>query len=395
MLHEDYDNSKAQWEMEQIPTLCKDCFEPLTDALCKECEYYDKLEPTINNMKNEIVKVETNQLEEVIKNSGLAIQEGEEIKAAYLPFLSRLMEIQEQSTKINFEAPASIDETIARELRLKAVKVRTDAEKLKDDQKRVDLLRGKIKQDTYNLIASSCKLAEDVFFNVEKAREIAEKKAKEQLRIDRSEKLSPYTESVALFQLGEMTEDLFSELYSSLRITHENKLVAEKKAEEARLAAIESERVKNVQIRLENEKLKKEADEKERALKAEREKAEAEKEKARKEQEEKDKKAEKERTELLASANAERIKRENLEAELKRKKDAELKQQEADKKAIEAFKKKEKLAPDKTKLLAFGQELNNIARPEIKSIEAAAIMSTINGYLAKLDKYIVDEASKL
>lgn len=346
-------------------------------------------------LKNEIVKIETTQLEEVVKNSGLALNEGEEIKTAYLPFLVRLSEIQDQATKINFNEPTELDEKISRELRLATVKVRTDAEKLKDEQKRVDLLRGKVKQDSYNLIASSCKLAEEVFFNVEKAREIAEKKRKEQLKIDRSEKLEPYCDAVSLYPLGEMSEEQFSELYAALRSSHEMKLEAERKAEEARLAEIEAEKKRQEEIRLENERLKKEAIEKERLAEIERQKQAA---ILKAEQE----KAAKERAELMAKAEAERKEKERLEAEMKTKKEAEEKAQreasakiEAEKKAKALAEKNAKLAPDKDKLLAFGQSINDLPRPDIKSIEAAVVMSQINGLLVKLNNYIVTEANKL
>jgi hypothetical protein len=192
-------------------------------------------------MKNQIVKIESTQLEKVVTESGLAIQEGEEIKKSYLPFLAQLAEIQSQATKINFDSPTEIDETIARELRLKTVKIRTGSKELKDEREKGYLLRGNLEQAAYNLIEASCKITEDVFNNVEKAREIAEKKRKEQLRIDRSEKLSPYTESVVMYPLGEMSEEQFSELYAGLRTSHEMRLEAERKAEEKRLAEIEAD----------------------------------------------------------------------------------------------------------------------------------------------------------
>jgi len=346
--------------------------------------------------------IKPNQLEEVIKDSGLAIQEGEEIKQSYLPFLNQLAEIQSHAGKINFENPTDLDENIARELRLKTVKVRTGSETLKNDRKRLSLLKGNLEQASYNIIAASCKLTEEVFFNVEKAREIAEKKRKAQLKIDREEKLSPYTEAAFLYPLGEMSEDQFNELYSGLRIAHENKLAAEKKAEEERLAEIEAGRIRQENIRLENIKLQKEAEKREKQITAERERI-------RKENEEKDRlaeiehkknaeilkaqqeKANKERAELLATAEKERIRRQNIEAEVKRKKDADdkLKRDRA------AEEKKARLAPDKTKLLAFGQALNNVPRPEIKSVEAVEVMAAINGMLARLDAYIVDHANKL
>jgi len=349
-----------------------------------------------------LVVIEPNQLEEVVKDSGLAIQEGEEIKQSYLPFLNQLAEIQSQASKINFESPTGLDENIARELRLKTVKVRTGSENLKNDRKRLSLLKGNLEQASYNIIAASCKLTEEVFFNVEKAREIAEKKHKEQLRADRAEKLSPYTESASMYPLGEMSEDQFNELYSGLRIAHENKLAAEKKAEEDWIAKEKAESEERQTQMLENIRLQEEAKERERQIAYERERS-------RKENEEKERlaeidrqknakiladqraKADKERAELLATAEKERIRRENIEAEVKRKKDADdkLKRDKA------SEEKKAKLAPDKIKLLAFGQALNNVPRPEIKSVEAVEVMAAINGMLARLDAYIVDHANKL
>lgn len=364
-------------------------------------------------MKNEIVKIESTQLEKVVTESGLAIQEGEEIKKSYLPFLAQLAEIQSQATKINFDSPAEIDETIARELRLKTVKVRTGSKELKDERKKGYLLRGNLEQAAYNLIEASCKITEDVFNNVEKAREIAEKKRKEQLRIDREEKLSPYTESVTMYPLGEMSEEQFSELYAGLRTAHEMKLEAEKKAEEKRLAEIEAEKIRQENIRLENERLKKEAEEREKVMQTEREKT-------RKENEEKERlaeierkknveilkaqqeKAAKERAELLAKAEAERKEKERLEKEISDKKAAEEKAETERLKAIEiekkirlAAEKKAKLAPDKDKLLQFMQAINDLPRPEVKSIEAANIAANANSLLVKVANYILENANKL
>jgi len=364
-------------------------------------------------MKNEIVKIESTQLEKVVTESGLAIQEGEEIKKSYLPFLVQLSEIQSQATKINFDSPAEIDETIARELRLKTVKIRTGSKELKDERKKGYLLRGNLEQAAYNLIEASCKITEDVFNNVEKAREIAEKKRKEQLRIDRAEKLSPYTESVVMYPLGEMSEEQFSELYTGLRTTHEMKLEAEKKAEEKRLADIEAERIRQESIRLENERLKREAEEKEKALQAEREKirkenaekerlAEIERKKNAENLKAQQEKAAKEKAELLAKAENERKEKERLESEIKAKKEAddkakkdtELKLQ-AEERARKAEEKRAKLAPDKTKLLNFMQAINDLPRPEVTSIEAANIAANSNALLIKVANYILENANKL
>ncbi len=342
-----------------------------------------------------LVKIEPAQLEAVIENSGLQISEGEEIKKSYLPFLTQLSETQSQSSKINFENPSGLDENIARELRLRTVKIRTSAEKLKDERKKMYLLRSNLEQASFNIIAASCKLTEEVFFNVEKAHEIAEKKRKEQLKTDREAQLSFYTEVANMYPLGEMSEEQFNDLYSGLRIAHENKIAAEKKAEEERIAKEKAEAEENERIRFENEKLQKEAEERKKQITDE-------KEKIKKESEEKDRLAEIERkkqaqilADIQAKAEVEHEEKERLAAEIKAKEDADKKAKDAEERHKKAVEKKARLAPDKIKLLKFMQEINDLPRPEVKSIEAADIASKVNIMLVRAANYIKDNADKL
>ena len=372
-----------------------------------------------------LAKVNPSDLEIIVKDSGLPTKEADEIKSSYLPFLNQLSDTQLAAVKINFENPSDLDENIARELRLRTVRIRTGAEKLKDERKRMYLLRGNLEQASYNLIASSCKLTEEIFLNVEKAREIAEKKRKEDLRRDRSEKLSPYTEDVALYPLGEMSEERFSSLYTTLREAHERRLAEERKVEEERKRleaekALHEERKNSIlnlwqfvpeeekqanfgtwdqekwdnlilflkdkkntydqeqeRIRKDNERLAQEARKKQEQIEAEIKKAEKEK----KELEEKVRKAQEDKERAEANLKA------KLEVEKKAKAEAERKKKEAEKKA--------KLAPDKNKLLAFAQSIDDLPRPEIKAIEAANIIANANTLLCKVRDYITEKASNL
>jgi len=221
-------------------------------------------------MTNEIAIIKPTELEEVIKSSGLQIQEGEEIKQSYLPYLIQLAEIQEQSSKINYDLPTAIDETIARELRLKTVKIRTGASDLKDSRKKIHLLKGNLEQASYNLIAASCKLAEETFVNVEKAREIAAKKAKSELHEARLLKLSEFCDNAQIYPLGDMTENDFDSLISGMELAKIQKEAADKAIEDARLLAIETERAETLRIKLLNEKLEAEKLAAEKALELER-----------------------------------------------------------------------------------------------------------------------------
>jgi hypothetical protein len=316
-----------------------------------------------------LVLVKQTELEEVINKSGLEIQEGEQIKQSFLPFLLQLSEIQEQSNKINYENPSQLDETIARELRLKTVKIRTGASDLKDSRKKIHLLKGNLEQASYNLIAASCKLAEETFFNVEKAREIAEAKRKSELKAQREEEILPLIEFAPFVgNLGEISEEEYQKLLKYAKDQQRAKIEADRKAEADRLAKEKAEAEERERIRIENERLKKENEAKEKQLAFERQKAEelaakekakadAERklieEKARKEKEEADRKLKEQQEKARIEAEKAAKEKAKLEAELKAKKDAEeLAAKEAKRREEEERKAKEKAAkaPDKEKL---------------------------------------------
>lgn len=267
-------------------------------------------------METKLSVVKPEELDVIVKQSGLEIQEGELIKQSYQPFLNDLAQIHEQATKINFAAPTELDESIARNLRLKTVKIRTDSEKLKDSRKHGYLLRGNLEQAAYNLIAATCKVAENEFTNVEKAREIAEAKRIEALRIERTVALSRlgWGGSVTL-NVGKLDDQTYNAMLSGLKKAEEDRIAEEKRIEEERIAAAKKAEEERAAMISENERLRKEAEVKEKALAAERAKVEAERkaadDKARKEREA----AAKKLAEEQAKADAER---KRLEAEAER-----------------------------------------------------------------------------
>ena len=304
---------------------------------------------------------EQQQLEVVLEKSGLVLSDAETIKQSYLPFFEQLAEIKEQSSKIDYTNPTQLDESIARELRLKTVKIRTGSEALKNERKKVHLLRGNLEQDSWNLIKSTCLLSEETFAQVEKASERKEAARKSALKSERSDLLKPYTEQSEIYPLGEMSQDAFDDLLNGMRLAHEARVEAFRKAEEDRIAREKAEAEDRERVRLENERLKAEAIQKEKELQAERAKVEAEKKaleaKAEKERKAIEAKAKAEREMNEAKLKTERDAKEKLQAEIKAKADAEEKaKREAEiklKAEIEAkqiAEKKAALAPDKVKL---------------------------------------------
>lgn len=334
------------------------------------------------------------KLDEVITSSGLQLDEANQVKENYLPFLSELQTIKEQSGKINFESPTDVDEKIARDLRLKVVKIRTGAGTVKDARKKIHLLKGNLEQAAYNLIKADCELIEEAFTQVEKARQIAEAKRKAELKEERLKLLADYTEVINpdFIDLANMSDEDFTKVMDSAKLSLQTKRDAEAKAEAERLAAIEAERKRIEEQRIENERLKKEAEEKEKQLEAERKKASEEAEKVRIENE---KKLAEERAK--AEEAAEKLRVENIWklAEEKRKADAERKiaeeaskklQAEADAKLKaeqdKARKEKEVADAERAKLEAELKAKKDAEELERKRIEAE-------------EKKKADEAKKL
>lgn len=297
------------------------------------------------------------ELERVVLESGLELSEGEQIKQSYLPFFIQIAEIKEESKKINFENPTELDEKIARELRLRMVKIRTGSATIKDERKKIHLLRGNLEQSSYNLIKTGCELEEEIFLQVEKKREIAEKLRKENLKNERLELLKDFCETPEIYPLSEMEEESFNDLFEALKIAKQQKEAKEK----AELLRLENERIEKEKAieaqRLENERLKQEAEKREKELVIEREKVKKEKEaielKAKQEAEKlaEQNRIEKAKQELILKK--EREEKERLENELKSKQEKErkieLERIEKEKAKLLAKEKAEK-APIKDKL---------------------------------------------
>jgi hypothetical protein len=345
------------------------------------------------NTNNGILKIEViptiskefEQLETVVKNSGLQIQEGEEIKASYLPFLNQLADIHEQANKINYDNPTVIDELIARDLRLSTVKIRTGSSKLKDERKRIYLLRGNLEQASYNLIAASCALTEDTFLRVEKFQEIKENKRKADLKALREIELLPFIDFCpTITDLGGLSDAEYANVLKFAKQMQAEKIEADKQAEIERLKAIQDEADEKERVRLEILELKKQAEIKEKELQAEREKAEKErielelkaaadlKESTAKHYAEMEKAAEK--------LKAEQIEKDKLQTELDLKAETERKQAEqvkADNLKQLEIERKNSMAPDKEKLVKWIESLT-IKGVETENLKQSSQLVAIN-----------------
>lgn len=339
-------------------------------------------------MKTEISKLNPAEF-------GLKEDQAETIEKAFMPKIierNALSEMYETLIKSELSPELCME---AGSLRKKLVKVRKGIADIHRTQKAFYLAAGRFVDAWKNKETMPIEQMEEKLTSIEKYYENLEKERKNKLRDERIAELVKYEVDGSLMLLGEMKEEVWVNFLAGIRLQYEQKKEAEKKAEEDRLAAIEAEKKRQEEIRLENERLKKEREELERKQEAERKKMEAERakaEKARKEAEAK----------MLAQARADREKlevaraeKEKAEAELREKREAEERvRKEAEERAIAeekariAAEKARAAAPDKIKLQQLASDIKNISLPELKTAEAQTILAAVKTLLSKVNNYI-------
>lgn len=249
------------------------------------------------------------------KEFGLEKSEAKQIEAVFTPMLEKMTDLEQQFNEV-VSLPMN-DETCqrARALRLKYVKIRTGTAKIHKKAKAYYLAGGRFVDGWKNAQAFASQGKEEQLEKIEKHYEILEEKRIAELEEERLALLDPYEIDASGLKLGEMEEDVWENFFAGTKMRHEEKLEAERKAEQERIAAEEAEKERQRKQAEENARLKAEAEKREREIAEERKKAEAERkiaeEKARREREE----AEKARMVAEAKARKEREKRERAERE--------------------------------------------------------------------------------
>jgi hypothetical protein len=334
-------------------------------------------------MENEIVKIKASDY-------GLEESKAKEIESLFTPMLSKMSELENEYNDILKEEINPETCQRAKDLRLSYVKIRTGTAEIHKKAKEFYLNGGRFVDGWKNaqLFASGEK--EKTLKSIEDHFENQERERIEKLRTERIELLKPYTEIEPL-ALGHMQQDVFDNYLSGIKLAHKQKIAAEQKAEEDRIAKEKKDAEERENQRLENIRLKEEAIERDRLAEIERKKQAdiLAKQKAESDKREK---------ELKEKVDAEKKERDRLAAELKEKEDkekAEQKKKDDEEKARKNEEKKAKLAPDKVKLLNFMQAINDLPRPEVKSIEAANIAANANSLLVKIANDIKESANKL
>lgn len=345
--------------------------------------------------KSELEIIVPNELQPVVNNTKVEASKAEQHAMAFAPSMGEYITLAETIKKLNKSNPSANDAKLAREARLKMVKVRTGAEEIKDARKEGIKAEGDLIQALFNVVKNSCILTEGEFMEVEKHQERIEAKRIEDLVLERSHMLIQYGTDTTYLPLGIMTDDQFNKLFENEGLAFNARKEAVEKAEQARIEAeklAEQKRIDDERIeaenreaqRLENEKLRKENEEKQKQLAQERE-ASA------KESKRLADIAEAERKEnqiAIDKANAEIVK---IQSQLKAKQDAEIE----DRKTKEAEQKAALLAPDKVKVRKLYEDIKAIQIPEFESNEAKYIGTKSLEAIKILLQDIITDSKKL
>lgn len=344
-----------------------------------------------------------NKLELIVKESGLEKSKAQVLLTNFSNYFEIAAEWEKKASElvVTDESQTTLMK-MAKEARLFLKQKRVAIENTRKELKEQSLREGQTIDAIAKILKNLIEPIEGHFEKQEKFAEIREDDRKQARMIERNEILSSLNYDYSFTDTKNMSDQQFDLLVKGIKSQIQEKIEAERKAEEERIAREKAEQEERERIRIENEKLKAEAEEKERQLQKEREesaKREAEL-KARQEQElEKQREearieAEKQakiRAEQQASIEAERKEKERIEAELKSKREAELKA-EADKLASE---KKAASAPDKQKLIALADTFKQVVIPSLKTSEAVAITAQIAELQRRLVDFIITKSNTL
>jgi colicin import membrane protein len=212
-------------------------------------------------MENAIVKINPTEY-------GLTDETAARIEAQFTPMLARMTELEGEYNAIlglNIEDPNTAK--LAKDLRLKYVKVRTGTADIHKVQKAYFLNGGRFVDGWKNAQLFASQGKEESLERIEKHAENLERERLEKLQQLRVALLAEYVENASELSLSGMEQDVFEAYLSTKKQQYEDRKAAELKAEQDRIAREKAEAEERAAQRLENIRLKEEADKREAEIK--------------------------------------------------------------------------------------------------------------------------------
>lgn len=209
-----------------------------------------KVIPEVNPDETPVVDM---NFEIVPPDLGLAVGSKASIEDAFAPFFI-------EATKMAKELSAITSPKIAKAARLEVKRVRTAANKVREDMKREYLIMGRAIDGANKLLLSIVEPLEKSLEDIElfEARKlVAEREAWTKVRL---ETIQPYLDPLLpVPNLMDITDDQFESMLADAKVAHEARVERARKAEADRIAKEQEEKDRLEKLRLENERLKREA----------------------------------------------------------------------------------------------------------------------------------------
>lgn len=214
------------------------------------------------------------------KDYGLTDVTAKQIREQFEPMLKCMEGLENEYNQV-VSLPIEDIETAkkAKELRLKYVKVRTGTAEIHKEQKAFYLNGGRFVDGWKNAQIFASEGKEKALQEIENYKENLEKQRIEKLHSERLELITPYINAEDVYFYGSMQADVWEAYYNTKVKNHNDKIEAEKKAEQERIEKEKREAEERENQRLENERMKKEIDAKNKLIAEEKSRAEQEKKK--------------------------------------------------------------------------------------------------------------------
>ena len=292
-----------------------------------------------------------------------------QIKATFEPMVQMLETFEQKYNEVIETASKGITPEVsatAKRLRLDIAKVRIDAEKARKEMKDEYLRAGQAIDGANNILKWAVTDRENKLKEIEEHAERMEAERISKLQAERVELLSPFVPDAEARNLSGMDEDVWNAYLNTKKQEHQDRIDAEKKAEQERIAREQAEAEERERQRAENERLKAEAEAREKELQA-----------------------------VQAKLKAEAEERERIQAEADRKERERVAQIEAEAKAKAEAERKAKSAPDIEKLKTFADQIASIQAPEVSGDEAKKIITDAMGLLSKVSTFITEKSANI
>ena len=212
------------------------------------------------------------------KEFGIEESKAKQISEQFKPMLDKMVELEKEANNVfNLDIENIETSKLAKEVRLKYVKVRTGTAEIHKQQKAFYLSAGRFVDGWKNAQIFASQGVEEKLETIENYFKNKEIERLKELQNNRLKLITQFLENTIGLDLSSMTEETFNNFLlgskTNFELKLENERLENERLENERLAEIERQRlaeIENEKIRVENLRLQEEAKEKELELQKER-----------------------------------------------------------------------------------------------------------------------------